>query len=304
VPPSDNSPQPDLPGPDNHVADSEEPAIYHATPAHANSGDPPPNGNFFEVHDVHKSLGHQHILKGIDLDVPRGQCTVLIGASGGGKSVFLKHLIGLLQPDQGTVTVDGTDISHMKERQLGPVRRKLGVLFQDGALFDSMNVAQNVAFPLYETGVRDPKELEKRVRKALRVVELEEHLHKMPIELSGGMRKRVGLARAIIGNPECILYDEPTAGLDPIVADSINHLISRLEDDFEVTSVVVTHDMTSVYHVADRVAFLRDGRIYFNGTPEQLRDSTDPAIQDFVLGRSHIGEGRSAKTDPVQSTKQ
>jgi phospholipid/cholesterol/gamma-HCH transport system ATP-binding protein len=288
---------------DDQVADTGKPSPGQTKRPPTDPAQKPPNGNFFEVHGLQKSLGHQHILRGIDLDVPRGQCTVLIGASGGGKSVFLKHLIGLLQPDQGTVIVDGTEISHLKERKLGPVRRKLGVLFQDGALFDSMNVAQNVAFPLREAGIRDHKTLEDRVRKALRVVELEEHLQKMPIELSGGMRKRVGLARAIIGNPECILYDEPTAGLDPIVADSINHLICRLEEDYEVTSLVVTHDMTSVYHIADRVAFLREGRIYFNGTPKQLCDSTDPAIQDFVLGRSHVGEGRTAKTTPVQSSK-
>ncbi|MEM8954789.1 MAG: ABC transporter ATP-binding protein [Verrucomicrobiota bacterium] len=265
---------------------------------------PPPSENFFEVKDVHKSLGSQHVLRGVNLTVPRSQCTVIIGASGGGKSVFLKHLIGLLQPDQGSITVDGTEISSLKERQLSPVRKKIGILFQDGALFDSMNVAQNVAFPLYEAGVRDRNELDERVRNALRVVELEEHLHKMPIQLSGGMRKRVGLARAIIGNPQCILYDEPTAGLDPVVADSINHLIRRLETEYEVTSVVVTHDMTSVYHIADDVAFLREGAIYFHGSPEQLRDSPDAAIQDFIQGRSHADESRSGKTRPVQSENQ
>ncbi|MEM7148103.1 MAG: ABC transporter ATP-binding protein [Verrucomicrobiota bacterium] len=294
-------PDPDpSPNPENTplVGDTEDSPIYQV------KRKPPPNGNFFEVENVHKSLGAQHVLRGVNLTVPRSQNTVIIGASGGGKSVFLKHLIGLLQPDEGSITVDGTEISHLKERQLGPVRKKIGILFQDGALFDSMNVAQNVAFPLREAGIRDRDELDERVRSALRVVELEEHLHKMPIQLSGGMRKRVGLARAIIGNPECILYDEPTAGLDPVVADSINHLIRRLELEYEVTSVVVTHDMTSVYHIADHVAFLREGAIYFHGSPEELRDSTDPVIQDFIQGRSHAGEDRQGKTRPVQSTNQ
>ena len=242
---------------------------------------------FFVVEDLHKKFGDQEVLRGASLTIERGKTTAIIGVSGGGKSVFLKNLVGLLSPDRGTVTVDGKNISMLNERQLGPVRRKIGVLFQHGALFDSMTVAQNVAFPLHEAGIRNETEIKDRVNEALRVVEMEKHLAKMPIDLSGGMRKRVALARAVVNRPDSILYDEPTTGLDPIGSDAINHLIRRLQKQFNVTSVVVTHDMKSAYHVADRIAYLVDGRIYFNGTPDELRAQTDPIITDFIEGRSH-----------------
>lgn len=212
---------------------------------------------------------------------------VVLGRSGEGKSVFLKHLIGLMTPDEGSIRVDGEEIVGISERRLlKSVRRKVGVLFQDGALFDSMTVAENVAFPLRERGIRDVSVLLEKVEKALSVVELDAHMEKMPINISGGMRKRVALARAIIAQPECILYDEPTAGLDPVVADSIDHLILRLQRELKVTSVVVTHDMKSVFKVATRVAYLRDGTIYFLGTPEELREHPDPKIRNFIEGRS------------------
>jgi phospholipid/cholesterol/gamma-HCH transport system ATP-binding protein len=242
---------------------------------------------FFVVEDVHKKFGDQDVLRGATLTIRRGETTAIIGASGGGKSVFLKHLVGLLSPDRGKVTVDGDDISHLTERALGPVRRKIGVLFQHGALFDSMTVSQNVAFPLREEGVRDEKEIEERVFEALRVVEMERHLAKMPIDLSGGMRKRVALARAVVHRPQSILYDEPTTGLDPVGSDAINHLIRRLQKQFAVTAVAVTHDMRSAYHIADTIAYLVEGRIYFIGTPDELRAQTDPVITDFIEGRSH-----------------
>ena len=245
---------------------------------------------FFVVDDIHKSFGDQKVLQGASLTIRRGETTAIIGASGGGKSVFLKNLVGLLSPDQGSVTVDGEEISQLKERQLGPVRRKIGVLFQQGALFDSMNVAQNVAFPLREAEIRNEKEIEDRVYEALRVVEMEKHLAKMPIDLSGGMRKRVSLARAVVNHPQSILYDEPTTGLDPIGSDAINHLIRRLQKKFNVTSVVITHDMKSAYHIADRIAYLVEGKIYFTGTPEELRAQKDPVITDFIEGRSHADE--------------
>ncbi len=242
--------------------------------------------HFIEVTDLHKRLGNQEVLRGVDLNIRRGECLVVLGQSGEGKSVFLKHLIGLINPDSGSIRVDGEEIVGLSERRMSPVRKKLGILFQDGALFDSMTVAENVAFPLKERGVREIDLLLEKARAALEVVGLESHMEKMPINISGGMRKRVALARAIVTEPRCILYDEPTAGLDPIVADSIDHLIRRLQRKFQATSIVVTHDMKSMFHIADRVAYLREGRIYFLGTPDELRASTDPAIRNFVEGRS------------------
>jgi len=226
------------------------------------------------------------VLQGIDLDISRGETLVLVGPSGEGKSVLIKHIIGLLHPDAGSIQFDGTSLGSLSERQLAPFRRRIGYLFQNAALFDSLTVAQNVAFPLIEAGVTNPAELESRVQEALEVVELDAHKEKMPINLSGGMRKRVGIARAIIGRPEIILYDEPTAGLDPIVTDIIDHLIKRLQKRYGVTSVVITHDIASVFKIADRVVMLKNGVVYFNGSPDQLRHSPDTFIQDFIAGRS------------------
>jgi phospholipid/cholesterol/gamma-HCH transport system ATP-binding protein len=183
--------------------------------------------------------------------------------------------------------IDGEEITCLDERALGPRRRKIGMLFQNGALFDSMDVRENVVFPLRETGVGDEDELEARALEVLGLVGLAEHLGKMPIALSGGMRKRVALARALITRPAAVFYDEPTAGLDPVVSDQITHLIRRTQQKFGITQVVVTHDIRSVYHVADHVAFMKDGRIYFTGTPQDLRHCRDPEVRDFILGRSH-----------------
>ncbi|NOX98643.1 MAG: ABC transporter ATP-binding protein [Verrucomicrobia bacterium] len=241
--------------------------------------------NFFEVSDLKKSIGEQKILQGVDLDIRKGETMVVIGRSGEGKSVFLKHLIGLMDPDSGSILVEGKEIVGLKERQLRDVRRKVGIMFQDGALFDSMTVAENVAFPLMETGIRDRELLLERVGQALDKVELTEHMAKMPINISGGMRKRVALARAIIAEPQCILYDEPTSGLDPVVSESIDRLIRRMQKDLCVTSLVVTHDMNSVFRIADRVAYLREGKIYFLGTAQELRDSKDEYVRSFVEGR-------------------
>jgi phospholipid/cholesterol/gamma-HCH transport system ATP-binding protein len=174
----------------------------------------------------------------------------------------------------------------MNESELGEIRKKVGILFQSGALFDSMNVADNIAFPLREAGERDPTILRQKVAEMLEVMEMEGEEDKMPESLSGGMKKRVGLARSIIRRPSCVLYDEPTSGLDPVVADSINRLIRRLQQRFGMTSVVVTHDMKSAFDVGDRIAYLHEGRIYFHGTASQLQRSNDPLIQDFLLGRS------------------
>lgn len=242
--------------------------------------------NFVEVTNLRKSLGEQKILRGVNLNIRRGETMVVIGSSGEGKSVFLKHLIGLMTPDSGSILVEGKEIVGLRERQLRDIRRKVGILFQDGALFDSMTVAENVAFPLMEMGVRDRAVLLERVGQALDKVEVAAHMAKMPINISGGMRKRVALARAIIGEPQCILYDEPTSGLDPVVSESIDRLIRRMQKDLCVTSLVVTHDMNSVFRIADRVAYLREGEIYFLGTPQELRDSKDRYVRSFVEGRS------------------
>jgi phospholipid/cholesterol/gamma-HCH transport system ATP-binding protein len=243
--------------------------------------------NLIEVRDLRQKFGQQDILRGVNLDIPKGETLVLLGQSGGGKSVFLRHLIGLIRPLSGSIKIEGEEIAHLTERELEPVRRKIGMLFQDGALFDSLTVFDNVAFPLRERGERNEKVIREKVARALELVSLQGQENKMPVNLSGGMRKRAALARAIITDPSCILYDEPTAGLDPIVSDTINRLIRRLQSQLHVTSIVVTHDMISTNHIADRVALLREGRIHFNGSLEKLHSSTDPVIRDFIEGRSH-----------------
>lgn len=239
------------------------------------------------VRSLTKKIGAQEILRGVDLDVEKSETLVIIGRSGGGKSVLLKHLIGLMRPDAGEIWVDNQNIVGMNERDLAAIREKVGILFQGGALFDSMTVEENIAFPLREAGVRDPKVLRAKVDEMLEVMEMEGEHDKMPVNLSGGMKKRVGLARAIIRRPSCVLYDEPTSGLDPVVADSINRLIRRLQQRFGITSIVVSHDMQSAFHVGDRIAYLHEGRIYFQGTPAELKGSPDTVIQDFLHGRSN-----------------
>jgi phospholipid/cholesterol/gamma-HCH transport system ATP-binding protein len=247
----------------------------------------PTEANLIEVRDLRQTFGGQEILRGVDLDIPRGKTLVLLGQSGGGKSVFLRHLIGLLKPISGSIRVDGEEIAGLDERALEPVRRKIGMLFQDGALFDSLSVYGNVSFPLRERGLRDEKVIRRKVAEALELVALSGQEAKMPSNLSGGMRKRAALARVIISEPSCILYDEPTAGLDPIVSDTINRLIRRLQSHLHVTSIVVTHDMISTNHIADRVALLRSGTIHFEGSLAELHGSKDPLITDFIEGRSH-----------------
>src|SRR6267154_2976251 len=241
------------------------------------------------MRSLRKKIEQQEILRGVDLKINSGETLAIIGRSGGGKSVLLKHMVGLMEPDSGEIWIQGQNIIGMNERQLGTIRIKVGILFQGGALFDSMTVEGNIAFPLREAGERDRKALRSKVSEMLEVMEMEGQEDKMPESLSGGMKKRVGLARAIIRRPSCVLYDEPTAGLDPVVADSINRLIRRLQERFGMTSIVVTHDMKSAFDVADQIAYLHEGRIYFHGTPSELQQSTDQLIQDFLLGRS---EGR------------
>jgi phospholipid/cholesterol/gamma-HCH transport system ATP-binding protein len=239
-----------------------------------------------EVRHLKKSFGSHRILDGVSFAVETGESVVIIGRSGGGKSVLLKHLIGLLTPDAGQVLIDGEDISGMNERQLLRVRGKFGMLFQGAALFDSLTVAENVAFALRREHKIPAKEIRRKVADVLDVVELSGTEEKKPSELSGGMRKRVGLARAIIYQPQIVLYDEPTTGLDPVVSDSIDQLILRVRDRLKVTTVVVTHDMRSARRVGQRILMLHEGKIYFAGTPEEVFNSTDPVVHRFVNGIS------------------
>lgn len=237
-----------------------------------------------EVRDLKKSFGPQPILDGVTFGIEKGEALVIIGRSGGGKSVLLKHIIGLLQPDAGQVVIDGEDITRMNERELIRVRSKFGMVFQGAALFDSMNVAENVGFAFRRQKKFTEKEIALKVSEALDMVELSNVEHKRPSELSGGMRKRVGLARAIIYHPEIVLYDEPTTGLDPIVSDSIDKLIMRVTERLKVTTVVVTHDMRTARRVGHRIALLHNKRIYVTGPPEDIFTSTDPVVRQFIDG--------------------
>lgn len=241
---------------------------------------------FIQVRGLTQCFGGTSVLRGVDLDIDHGETLVILGSSGGGKSVLLKHLPGLLTPRSGSIHVNGVEISRLGERALGPIRRQMGILFQGGALFDSFNVAENVAFPLRESGMTDEAEIMTRVAAALEIVRLPGEENKMPSELSGGMRKRVALARAVVGKPACVLYDEPHAGLDPVTADSIDHLIKNLQTVHGMTNVVITHDMRSVFHIADRIVFLEKGVIHWTGTPEELRTSENPELRAFVAGDS------------------
>ncbi len=243
---------------------------------------------FIRIRGLHKRLGWQEILRGIDLDVWRGETLCIIGPSGEGKTVTMKHVIGLMQPDAGTVQVDGIQVNGLRERELAPVRQRVSMLFQNAALFDSLTVEQNVAFPLREAGVRDQKEIKDRVAAALDVVGLGQHGQKLPVNLSGGMRKRAGIARAIVTRAQCILYDEPTSSLDPVVSDVIDTVILRLQERHGITSLVVTHDMKSLFKIADRIAMLKDGLIHFLGTKEELRACPDKIVQDFINGRAEV----------------
>lgn len=239
-----------------------------------------------EVREVKKGFGRQSVLQGVNLEIARGESVVIIGRSGGGKSVLLKILIGLIFPDTGQVLIEGQNIVGMSERQLLEVRHKFGMLFQSAALFDSLTVAENVAFALRRERRWSEGEIRQKVAEALAMVELAGIEEKKPSELSGGMRKRVGLARAIVYKPEIVLYDEPTTGLDPIVSDSIDQLIVRVRDSLKVTSIAVTHDMRSAGRIGQRIVMLHQGRIYYSGTPEDVFKSTDPIVQRFVSGTS------------------
>lgn len=242
--------------------------------------------HIIELKDVHKSFGSQQVLRGVDLAVPRGKTTVIIGRSGGGKSVILKHMIGLIKPERGQVLVDGTDITGLDDRRLNDLRKRFGMLFQDAALFDSMTAGENVAFPLQEHTKLKPEEIHKLVAEKLALVGLPGVEPKMPSQLSGGMRKRVGLARAIALDPEIILFDEPTTGLDPLMADAINRLISDTQRHLGITAVVISHDLQGAFQIAHHLAMLYDGRIIISGTPDEVRRSQDPVVRQFLEGRA------------------
>ncbi len=248
--------------------------------------DVPKEGPLVRLKDVRKHFGRQEVLRGVDLEILSGERMVILGRSGSGKSVLLKHMMGLVQPDAGHVYFAGQDLATMTEAEITPLRRRMGMLFQSGALFDSMSVFENVAFPMREEGKASEKEIADAVENALAVVDLGGQEKKMPANLSGGMRKRVALARATISRPELMLYDEPTAGLDPIVAASIDKLIVRLSQELSITSVIVTHDMKSALRIADRLAMLHKGKIYRVGTSDEFRADTDPVIHNFVNGIS------------------
>jgi len=239
-----------------------------------------------EVRDLKKSYGSNLVLDGVSFGIEKGESVVIIGRSGGGKSVLLKHLIGLLRPESGQVLIAGEDISRMNERELIRVRQRFGMLFQGAALFDSMTVAENVAFAFRHERSLTPAAVTLKVAEALEMVDLPGTENKKPSELSGGMKKRVGLARAIVYQPEIVLYDEPTTGLDPIVSDSIDQLILRVRDRLRVTTVVVTHDMRSARRLGQRILMLHNKRIYANGTPDEIFTSADPVVKQFIDGVS------------------
>jgi len=229
-----------------------------------------------------KTFGSKPVLRQLDLDIRRGETLVILGGSGSGKSVLLKHMNGLLRPDAGDVSFAGRSLGGLSESDLAAVRRKVGMLFQMSALFDSMTVLDNVAYPMREAGVTVEEEIGERVSRLLDVVGLEGTEPLLPAELSGGMRKRAALARALALEPEVLLYDEPTTGLDPVVAQKINVLIRDLQRRFGLTGVVVTHDLHSAFYVADRIAFLNEGRIVFSGTPEEARSSPHTELREFI----------------------
>jgi phospholipid/cholesterol/gamma-HCH transport system ATP-binding protein len=237
------------------------------------------------IRDLHKSFGSQQVLRGIDLDIERGKINIIIGGSGQGKSVLMKHLMGLLAPDSGHIYVDGQDVIGLSDVAIAKVQRKFGMVFQYAALFDSLTVTENIAFPLLERYRLPRKEVMDRVRELLSRLDLAGVSgieQKFPAELSGGMRKRVGLARALIDRPEILLYDEPTTGLDPIATKNVDQMIRRTADEFGVTSVVISHDMASTFRIADRIAMLYEGVIVAKGTRSEIMAAPHPVLKEFV----------------------
>ena len=238
--------------------------------------------DFIVFKDLKKRFGEHEVLKGINLSITEGETIVVLGGSGAGKSVLLRHINGLLKPDAGRVFVDGEDITDFSEEQLIPIRTKVGMVFQGGALFDSLDVFENVAYALREHTTFSEEEIAARVNEKLRLVGLENAQEMMPSDLSGGMKKRVSLARALAIEPKGLLYDEPTTGLDPIIAKKINEMIRNLQNILGVTSVVVTHDIKSAFTVGDRIALLYKGKIRFVGTVQETQTTDDPIVREFI----------------------
>jgi phospholipid/cholesterol/gamma-HCH transport system ATP-binding protein len=236
------------------------------------------------VEGLRKRFGSQEVLRGVDLEIAPSELMVVIGRSGGGKSVFLRHLLGLVRPDSGRVLIDGEDVVSLRGPALDRLRERFGVVFQGGALFDSATVLENVVFPIRERRRYPASELEPRAREALAQVGLGEMGHKYPAEISGGMRKRVAIARALVTEPQIVFLDEPTTGLDPILVNSIHHLIVGLHQKFGFTAVMVSHEIPEIFQIADRVAMLHEGRIHAIGAPEEIQSSTDPAVRQFIHG--------------------
>ena len=261
-----------------------------------------PRDPFVEFVDVHKAYGPKQVLRGASVKVYRGEVVVILGGSGTGKSVTLRHMLGLEAPDSGRVIVEEEDITDLPEEELYRVRKKFGMLFQSGALFDSMTVFENVAFPLREHTEMSDAEITRAVREKLELVNLPNTEHLMPVDLSGGMRKRVGLARSIVLDPKVILYDEPTTGLDPITAQTINELIVDLQAKLNVTSVVVTHDIHSAFSVGDRIAFLNQGVFEWIGTMDDARDSDHPKLREFLKASAVVAAQPSNTAQPSKTS--
>lgn len=239
-----------------------------------------------EIRNLHKSFADKKVLQGVDLDIETGQTTTIIGGSGSGKSVLFKHIIGLMKPDAGSILVDGEDTSKMRESDLYRVVDKFGMVFQSGALFDSMSVGKNVAFGIENRKNMTRADVDAIVEHSLDQVGLSDIAHLMPGELSGGMKKRVAIARAIAKKPRILMFDEPTTGLDPIMADIINDLIIKVNAAPEVTSIVITHDMVSAYKISDKIAVLYDGRIIETGSPEEVRNTQNAIVRQFIEGKA------------------
>ena len=255
-----------------------------------------------EIKDIHKSFGEDHILQGFSLYVREGETLSIIGSSGVGKSVTLKTIIGLITPDSGEVWVDGKNVHTLLRPELYELRRQVGYVFQFAALFDSMSVGENVAMGLRRIKGMTEGDIQKRVSYCLHIVDLEGAEERRPAELSGGMRKRAGLARAIATQPKYLLYDEPTTGLDPVTTTTIDGLISRMSEELGVTGIVVTHDMVSAYEISDRIAMLHEGSIRFVGTPDDVRGTDDPVVRGFVEGRPELSRERPGMTRATESS--
>ena len=252
------------------------------------------NANAIEVRDLRRRFGRQQVLDGVTLDFPAGQITTIVGPSGSGKTVLLKHLNLLLRPDSGTIVIDGIEVTRLGGRGIDAVREKFGMLFQAGALFDSMPIFDNVAFPLVEKTRLSREEIAKQVRETLRAVGLEGMENKFPSELSGGMQKRAALARALVHRPKILMLDEPTTGLDPSRTGAIHELIRRTQKDFELTVVMVSHDVPAVFEVSDRIAFLHQGKTRLNGTVAEVMAANDEVFQRFLAGRASGEENETA----------